>query len=560
MSVAAAANHLYLLAAAPARARFERAARDPTRAQWTILSRILRENAQCEFGARHGFGDMRSVAVFRERVPLCDYDTVAVDIDRITTGAARVLTTDTVRCLEPTGGSSGAAKLIPYTGRLMSDFSAATQAWIFDLLRSRPALRQGRAYWAVTPPARRPTHSSGGVPIGLAHDSDYFPPIARALLDRVLGLPRAIARAPDVATCRYLTLRALLALPDLALVSVWNPSFLTLLAEALDEHWHDLLADLADGALRVPVAEALRHELARSFDAHPHRSSALRRRFGHRPPEDLGDLWSGLALISCWSDGHAGRALAGMRRRFPRVEVQGKGLLATEGVVSFPLFETAFPVAAVTSHFLEFIPHRDDGSDDDPVTVDRVATGATYEVVLTTSGGLYRYRLRDLVRVAGWYRATPLLTFVGRADGASDLAGEKLTPSFVERVLAAAARITEIHPPFALLAPAWAGRSEPPRYDLYVEAEERDAARLARAVEHLLTDSHHYALCRALGQLDPVHGVAVSDGARVYERVRVSRGQRAGAVKPVALDAALDWARAFAVDAAVSAGDALVSS
>ena len=559
MSVATAANHLYLLAAAPARARFERAARDPARAQWAILSRILRENAQCEFGARHGFRDLRSVAAFRDRVPLCDYDGVAADIDRITTGAADVLTTDPVRCLEPTGGSSGAAKLIPYTRRLMSDFSAATQAWICDLLWSRPALRQGRAYWAVTPPARRPARAPGGVPIGLEHDSDYFPPIARALLDRVLGLPRAIAKAPDVTTCRYLTLRALLALPDLALVSVWSPSFLALLADALDEHWHDLLADLADGALRVPLAESLRAELARSLDAHPLRALALRRRFARRPPADLGDLWTGLALISCWSDGHAGRALEGMRRRFPRVEVQGKGLLATEGVVSFPLFEAEFPVAAVTSHFLEFIPHRDEGGSEDPVTVDRVVTGETYEVVLTTSGGLYRYRLRDLVRVAGWYRATPLLTFVGRADGASDLAGEKLTPSFVERVLAAAARITEIRPSFAMLAPAWVG-GEPPRYHLYVEAEETDAARLARAVEHLLKDSHHYALCRALGQLGPVYGVAVRDGARVHERVRVSRGQRAGAVKPVALDAALDWARAFSVDAAVTTDNALVSS
>ena len=85
-------------------------------------------------------------------------------------------------------------------------------------------------------------------------------------------------------------------------------------------------------------------------------------------------------------------------------------------------------------------------------------------------------------------------------------------------------------------------------------------AGMARAVEHLLKDSHHYALCRALGQLGPVHGVAVRDGAGVHERVRVSRGQRAGAVKPVALDAALDWARAFAVDAAVPIDNALVWS
>src|SRR5207253_83294 len=112
----------------------------------------------------------------------------------------------------------------------------------------------------------------------------------------------------------------------------------------------------------------------------------LRRRFGGRPPEDLGALWPRLALISCWSDGHAQRAIAAMRTRFPRVELQGKGLLATEGVVSFPLLDAGGSIAAVTSHFLEFV--EPNGSD--ARGVEELETGRTYEVLLTTSGGLYR--------------------------------------------------------------------------------------------------------------------------------------------------------------------------
>ncbi|MBW3572755.1 MAG: GH3 auxin-responsive promoter family protein, partial [Gemmatimonadetes bacterium] len=302
---------------------------------------------------------------------------------------------------------------------------------------------------------------------------------------------------------------------------------------------------------RLPAALApeLRRELERALPARPDLARALRRRFGARAPDDLGAVWPRLALVSCWTDGHARRALEGMRRRFPRVEVQGKGLLATEGVVSIPLFRADAPVAAVTSHYLEFLP---DGDASAAIGVHELEAGATYEVVLTTGGGLYRYRLKDRVRVEGWLERAPTLRFVGRADRASDLAGEKLTPELVEQVLSSAAAETGSHPPFALLAPSW---GEPPRYRLYAQAAPEDARALAAAVERILLDAHHYGLCRALGQLNSVEGVAVADGERVYERVCTRRGQRAGSIKPPALDAGMEWAEAFgAREAAEVAG------
>ncbi|MDQ3557283.1 MAG: GH3 auxin-responsive promoter family protein [Gemmatimonadota bacterium] len=547
MSTAAwLANRLYLAAAAPAHARFRRALRDPEQAQRAILRELVRRNARTTFGREHGFDRIASVQDFQNRVPLRDYDGYAEYTDRIGVGEASVLTSEPVRFVEPSGGSSGPSKEVPYTGGLLREFSAATLPWVFDLLWSRPRLRGGRAYWAISPPARRAARTPGGIPVGMEHDSDYFPAPVRGLLDRMLGVPRAVSLAPDVATARYLTLRALLATPDLALVSVWSPSFLSLLMTALDEHWAALLRDLDTGELSVEMPAGLRGRLTPHFPAHPARASALLRRFRRTAPEDLGALWTRLALISCWTDGHARRALGAVRRRFPHVEIQGKGLLATEGVVSFPLFDADAPVAAVTSHFLEFLPVSDPEA---PRLVHQLERGGIYEVVLSTGGGLYRYRLGDRVRVEGHLHRTPLLSFVGRADRASDLAGEKLTAPFVEQVLARATMMTGVEPVFAMLAPAWGA---PPRYLLYAELAPEEVRRLAEAVEGLLSESHHYALCRALGQLGPVQGVSVRDGERTHERVCVRRGQRAGSIKPAALDPGLEWADAFGVGVAVA--------
>lgn len=532
--IAAAANHLYLAAAAAHRARFERAARDPGAAQRRILRTLLEANRDSAFGREHGFGEIRTLRDFRARVPLRDFEGVRGYVDRVAAGEDAVLTREPVEFVEPSGGSSGASKLIPYTASLLREFSAATMPWVFDLLWSRPALRGGRAYWAVSPPGRRPERTEGGVRIGMEHDSDYFPRPVRAVLDRVIGVPRAVSRAPDMASCRYLTLLALLGMPDLAMASVWNPSFLTLMATALDEYWERLLRDLERGGCSIPLAASLRAEIAPHFPARPSRAAGLRARFGRAAPEELGRVWERLALISCWTDAHARRALEGMRRRFPGVEVQGKGLLATEGVVSFPLFAAGGAVAAVASHFLEFIP--EDGGE--PRLADEVEEGRAYEVALTTGGGLFRYRLRDLVRVDGWHRRAPVLAFIGRADRTSDLAGEKLTAPFAERVLSMAEARTGVRAPFAMLAPSWGA---PPRYLLFAETDRPSAALLAQEAERLLAESHPYALCRALGQLGPVQGVPVADGERAYERACARRGQRAGAVKPAALDPGLGW-------------------
>ena len=489
-ATAAIVNRANLGLAMPAWLRFQRALRDPERAQTAILQRIVRENAGSEFGRIHHFADIVTIDDWRERVRLRDYDGYAPWIRRIDSGEGNVLTGEPVRFLEPTGGSSGASKQIPYTARLMAEFSAATVPWCADLLWHRPRLRNGRAYWAVSPPMNVPPpqgEGREGVRQGMAHERDTFPAAIRWLLGHTVVTPSPALLAADPLGWRETTLRTLLEVRDLAFISVWSPSFLTLLVESLDE-------------------------------------------------ADAGARWPQLDLISCWTDSTAARPLERMRRRFPNIAVQGKGLLATEGVVSIPLLDAPAPVAAVTSHFLEFL--------DGPraYLVHELEVGKHYEVVLTTGGGLYRYRLNDLVRVEGYLHETPLLRFAGRTDGVIDLAGEKLSPAFVEQALASAGRALGTPLGFAMLAPA---AGEPAGYVLYSDLPHH-ACGLATQLDAELRQSHHYNLCRTLGQLAPVRAVANERAERIYLEVCTARGQLAGAIKPRSLAPDLGWEAAFA--------------
>ena len=62
--------------------------------------------------------------------------------------------------------------------------------------------------------------------------------IAMALLGAwfLLLTPPELPRIQDVEASRYVTLRFLLRTSRLAFISVWSPSFLTLLLESLDRH------------------------------------------------------------------------------------------------------------------------------------------------------------------------------------------------------------------------------------------------------------------------------------------------------------------------------------
>jgi GH3 auxin-responsive promoter len=518
----------------PAWVRYRAALDDPRRAQEALLLGYLRENASTAFGRAHGFARIRRMAEYQDLVPLARWADVAPWVDRIAAGERDVLTRSPVRVLEPTGGST-AAKRIPYTTALQRELRRAVGPWTFDLARRDPRLARGRSYWAITPVlAGRSERRGTGVQVGFEDDAEYLGGRWRRLVESTLAAPGALRLVADVESFRYLTLLFLLAARDLTLVSVWHPSFLTLLLEALPRHWDRLLADIAEGALRPPgpVSEAVRAVLDRRLAADPRRAKELRR----AGPEDATRIWPQLRLVSCWGDGHAALHLPALRRSVPGVPIQVKGLLATEACVSIP-FAGRRPLA-VRSHFFEFL---EEGR---ARLAHELEEGGVYSVVVTTGGGLYRYRLEDRVQVDGLVGRTPSLRFLGKEGHVSDLVGEKLREDFVAGALARTFEAFSLRPRFALLAPRT--DTERPRYALYLECDTPLPDGMPLRLERQLEEQGDYRYAVALGQLAPVEVVSISgDGLGAYLRRCQELGQRLGDIKPLALSPRPGWSSIF---------------
>lgn len=285
--------------------------------------------------------------------------------------------------------------------------------------------------WWIISALQPASTTSGGIRIGLDSDLDYLSAWERTLSRWIFVQTPALR---DLNTSLAEVATALKNEPDLRLISVWNPSLLLLL--------------------------------------HEH----------------IGQAWPKLFVISCWADAWAAEDAEKLRTLYPGVVLQPKGLLATEGVITLPWGDSTVP--ALNSHFLEFLDAHGRVH-----LVHELRLGEEYEVLLSTSAGLWRYRLGDKVRVIGQVQQTPTLKFVGRADGGCDLRGEKLYPDFVSESL------KPWQPSFAMLAPL-ASRDG---YALYTEAEIT-----AEQIEARLSLNPHYAHCRRLGQLQAVKVISMT--------------------------------------------------
>jgi hypothetical protein len=514
--------------------------KDPERAQRRLLGGILRRNEPTEFGRAHGFAKLKSAEDFQKSVPPRDYEDHKPWIDAAAAGKPGVLTPGRPLAFLPTSGTHSGAKLIPWTADLKREFNAALGPWVHGFMRSQPAAWRGSVYWSLSPPVWPEDRTSGGISIGFDSDASYLPALLQPLLGAVFAVPSKVAGFRDPEVWRYATLLHLLGDGDLSMVSVWSPTFLTSLLEPLARWWPDLLKDLANGTFHPPNCN---HEGTKPIRRSVRRAAELRGLSGAGGVPSYDSIWPRLAAISCWTDAAASEPSRRLARLFPQARVVGKGLVATEGVVSIPWPEAGAPALALTSHFLEFV---DDAGSIHP-SWDLKESGC-YSVLLTTGGGLYRYRLHDRIRVVGFHHRCPLVEFIGREGITCDLCGEKLAEPFVrdcfDRVSRELGQVWE----FALLAPS--ARGEGRGYAFFLsESREAESGTIARALDSALCGNVHYAHARRIGQLAPLEVVRIpGDGDWAWSRFQTSlaeRGQRFGDIKPTALDSRPGWELVF---------------
>ena len=485
--------------------------------QHAWLAVCLKRNAHSLIGRRYAFSSITSINDYQSRVPITDYEDIRSLVDRIAAGEANILFSGTPVAFERTSGSARKSKLIPYSSDSLVDYQRAIAPWLSSLVDSYQ-LSGGSSYWSLSPVSRIESTTAAGIPIGLP-DTAYLGDAVKLLSGVAFAVPAWVAQVKNIKQWKLFTLYWLLVHDDLLFISVWSPSFLSVLLDAITEYASALRQLLFKGGTyaghAMPANEVAFNRLGRFVGTGDYRV-----------------LWPRLKLVSCWGDASSGKYLQQLQSRLPYVVVQPKGLLMTEAVVTVP--DTLnHPVLAVDSGFYEFI------NDDGVFLAHQLEDENCYEVVVTTSGGLYRYRTYDRVQCEGYRAGSPVLRFIGRNGIQSDLVGEKLTEDFVSGCLAFISG-------FSMLVPT---SGPQPCYRLVLDkADEQQANALARQTEQALLENPQYAYARKLRQLAAVTPVCLPVALNTYVECMRRSGIRYGDIKMPALSTKPEWLKVINED------------
>lgn len=465
-------------------------------------------------------GGIPSWESFRDAYPLTKYADWQKAIRDQRMGKESLVDSPLVR-YQPTSGSSEKLKLIPYTRRFLDELDAAIGPWLAGMYRRFPGLKGGVHYWSVS---WLPQNQYDDLRGNLNDDSELMGGVKRLLAahSQAVSPDVALAASPDDAL--FATLCYLVARPDLRMLSVWSPTFALQMLDSLPAwgaaiaavlrsgHWGERAGSLA--SLKAPRA--------------PQRADLLTRVLDESPLGAAARLWPDLALVSAWDTADAAPWAEQLKGRLPHAGFEGKGLWATEGVVTIPV-DGRYPLA-YRSHVYEF----EDLATGQLLAPWQLKEGDEVSPVISGGNGLLRYQLEDRLVVTEHWGAVPCFRFLGRRNG-TDLVGEKMSPDAARQTLLA---VGEAHglEPVTLLAVDGQGRGKSGYVAVFSRAgqplEPIFPESVGQAVEASLKSHFHYALARDLRQLEPATAVVVADGWKLYQQVAMAAGMIEGNIKP----------------------------
>lgn len=589
--------------------------------QEKILLEILKTNKNTEYlkifetesQILNAENEKELIEKFQNKIPIVNYEDIKEFVEREKSGESNVLLSDKIKLFELTSGSTSDVKYIPYTKKFLKSYMNGVFSWIYNLYQNNKRLFLGSSYWSVSPILKREAVTSGGICVGIEDDTSYFDKVSAFFLNKLFTVPKEIKNTQNMEDFLLITAVFLLLSENLAMISVWSPSFLMILLDFIEKN-HKVICQIVkseDLGTEFFVDKNLKEKkyfqiikkkyrklwkknrskfLINYFEKYEKNilskndktqnleiteknneneimaeNKNLETKSGNKIVENFVNyyvIWEKLSLVSCWADSDSYEIFIKLKEKLNpnkknmNLKFQGKGLMSTECIVSFPLENVENgSVAAYNSFFYEFIQVSDDKLENrSPKLLDELELGERYCVVVTTNAGLYRYNTNDIVEVTGFYHKIPIVKFVGRMNNFSDIVGEKLENSYVEKQVLNLLKENNIKEEFLLFSPV-KNENGKISYTLFLEIKKEnkkfDFKKLENKIKfenklnEKLCQAFHYEYAYKLGQLGKARIFLIEkDGLKTYTAEK-SKRQKIGDIKYRMLDKNFGWENKF---------------
>ena len=500
--------------------QFCKALAQPQAVQREKLSSLLKVIAPSVSGKKYNLSSTLFYEEFIRKVPITEYGDWAEQIDKARAGSSQELSIETNERFQPTSGSTSKIKWIPYTQSFLNELDAAISPWMMDMYMHHPGMLKGTHYWSLS---WMPTELRRTISGAVNDDLKLLPWWKRIFMGLTSSVPEGVSLADTSEDSQFATLCYLLADKSLSFLSVWSPTFALTLFDNIIKHKLELVSVLATGKWgeRTPALPGLKCPRSQRV------AELLLHWKGGISAELLQQIWPKLALVSAWDTSSSATWANKLQNLLPQSEFQGKGLWATEGVVTIP-FQNKYPLA-ICSHFYEFI----DLDTEEVFPAWKLKLDQLVRPVLTTGSGLLRYAMKDKLRVSGFLQDCPCFEFLGRLDGI-DLVGEKMSPEIALEIMKSAEQNPRLTAITVFAVPANTP-DEKPFYLLLCEPNskitELEMKQVAATAEAELQACFHYQLARDLGQLGTLKVCCSQNARELYYSRCEARGMVVGNIK-----------------------------
>ncbi len=411
------------------------------------LFNILKANKNTEYGKKYHFAEIESVEDFRKSVPVSSFKDYEDYIRRMTNDGERdLITTYEINHYNKTSGTTGEPKRIPmpqWNLKMTSDYISNYQYALAEKYLGRK-WTGGKCFQIATMTSDvMPT-----LPCGATYGAisgmlliQYKP-----VLEKIYPSPvEAIFIQPDT---DFKYLNALFAMSDKK-ISCISSSFFSFVVEQfryIRKHWSMILDDMEHGTINpsVKMCDEVRQSVISKLKPNPQRAEELRKVFedGGSQTKFIKKIWPDLTMIFGIGTGVFSVYVNTIKDEYidDSVAIIRTGLNASEGALTCPYaIDKEDTVLIPESMFYEFLPLEAEDDFTRIVGIGDLEVGKRYELIITTYGGFYRYRMKDVVEVIGKHKETPTVKYCYRRDDVISVMGEKTTVTALQKAVSDAA-------------------------------------------------------------------------------------------------------------------------
>lgn len=503
---------------------FQYALSKPMKYQRRLLQRIINENMNTEYGQQYDFNKINSYMEFSKYMPIQDYEDLRPFIERQKQTKMPCLTKEQPHYYALTSGTTGKPKYIPVVANTIMQHkrSLAIYACVQNNVKRHVF---GGKVLAI----------SGAYQEGVLEQGSPYGSISgllNNLMPRYLQskyvVPAEVFGLTDHELKYRLILRLALQYSNVSYMVTANPSTFLKLIEILNKELDLFASDLKTGTFNRTddLPQSLAKKLATKLISNPKRAEELRKVKLLGRDVTYADVWPNLKLVVTWMGGSCGVAIPRLKKILPTdTRILELGYLASELRGTITLEETGTAgVLTFLDNFYEFIEvDKYESGDRNLITLDKLDVGKQYFIIITTPAGLFRYFMNDIIEVMGHRKKTPLIRFIQKGKGVTNITGEKLSEQQLIVAVETINKKFKIDIPFYIALTSIHNSC----YKLYVE-QKVDVEQYALALEDQLQELNtEYASKRSSGRLNQIIVEEVKAGTGdAYKDQSVANGVR----------------------------------